>query len=49
MSRPPMYQRATVTRVIKETADARTFVLTPRTDPSTTAGHKLHLPRRRRR
>ena len=33
MSRPPMYQRATVTRVIKETADARTFVLTPEDGP----------------
>jgi ferredoxin-NADP reductase len=27
MPRPPLFQRATVTRVIEETADARTFVL----------------------
>ena len=35
MSRPPMFQRATVTRVIKETADARTFVLAPHEGPIT--------------
>ncbi|MBC7301875.1 MAG: ferredoxin--NADP reductase [Nocardia sp.] len=29
MARPPLFQRATVTRIIKETADARTLVLTP--------------------
>ena len=33
MSRAPMFQRATVTRVIKETADARTFVLAPEDGP----------------
>ena len=35
MSRAPMFQRATVTRVIKETADARTFVLAPEDGPLT--------------
>jgi 3-ketosteroid 9alpha-monooxygenase subunit B len=29
MARTPLFQRATVTRIIKETADARTFVLAP--------------------
>ena len=29
MPRPPLFQRATVTRVIDETADARTFALAP--------------------
>jgi ferredoxin-NADP reductase len=29
MPRPPLFQRATVTRVIEETADARTFALAP--------------------
>ncbi|MFD0364717.1 2Fe-2S iron-sulfur cluster-binding protein [Nocardia sp. GCM10030253] len=29
MARPPSFQRATVTRIIKESADSRTFVLDP--------------------
>ncbi|WP_068273003.1 ferredoxin--NADP reductase [Aldersonia kunmingensis] len=29
MARPPVFQRATVSRVVKETADARTYVLAP--------------------
>ena len=29
MPRPPLFQRATVTRVVEETADARTFALAP--------------------
>lgn len=29
MARPPLFQRATVTRIVKETADARTYVLAP--------------------
>lgn len=32
MARHPLFQRATVARIIKETADARTFVLTPQAD-----------------
>ncbi|OAA29649.1 flavodoxin reductase family protein [Frankia sp. EI5c] len=35
MPRPPLFQRATVTRVIRETADTRTFVLAPSTGPFT--------------
>ncbi|MBL7501256.1 ferredoxin--NADP reductase [Frankia sp. CNm7] len=35
MPRPPMFQRATVTRVIEETADTRTFVLAPHSGPFT--------------
>ncbi|MDO3646875.1 ferredoxin--NADP reductase [Nocardia mangyaensis] len=35
MARPPLFQRATVTRIIKETADARTFVLAPHAGPMT--------------
>ncbi|MGW0248995.1 2Fe-2S iron-sulfur cluster-binding protein [Nocardia goodfellowii] len=35
MVRPPLFQRATVTRIIKETADARTFVLAPQDGPLT--------------
>jgi ferredoxin-NADP reductase len=33
MPRPPLFQRATVTRVIEETADARTFALAPANGP----------------
>ncbi|HEY9310986.1 ferredoxin--NADP reductase [Williamsia sp.] len=33
MARPPMFQRATVTRIVKETADARTYVLSPHEAP----------------
>ncbi|QIX52702.1 ferredoxin--NADP reductase [Rhodococcus sp. DMU1] len=33
MSRPPVFQRATVTRIVKETADARTYVLAPDDGP----------------
>lgn len=33
MARPPLFQRATVTRIVKETADARTFVLAPHEGP----------------
>lgn len=33
MPRPPMFERATVTRVIHETPDARTFVLAPQGEP----------------
>ncbi|MGW5919621.1 2Fe-2S iron-sulfur cluster-binding protein [Nocardia fluminea] len=33
MARTPLFQRATVTRIIKETADARTFVLAPHEGP----------------
>lgn len=33
MPRPPMFERATVTRVIHETPDARTFVLAPHGEP----------------
>ncbi|HEY5855185.1 MAG TPA: ferredoxin--NADP reductase [Aldersonia sp.] len=29
MARPPLFQRATVTRIVKESADARTYVLAP--------------------
>ncbi|MGF7233863.1 MAG: 2Fe-2S iron-sulfur cluster-binding protein [Frankia sp.] len=29
MPRPPLFQRATVTRIVRETPDARTFVLAP--------------------
>lgn len=35
MARPPMFQRATVTRISKESADARTFVLAPHNGPIT--------------
>ncbi|MFW0785638.1 ferredoxin--NADP reductase [Gordonia sp. CPCC 206044] len=35
MARPPLFQRATVTRVVKETDDAHTFVLAPETGPVT--------------
>ncbi|MFF3567184.1 ferredoxin--NADP reductase [Nocardia jiangxiensis] len=35
MARPPMFQRATVTRISKESADARTFVLAPHEGPIT--------------
>lgn len=35
MSRPPMFERATVTRIIQETADARTFVIAPHGGPFT--------------
>ena len=35
MSRPPLFERATVTRIIRETADARTFVLAPHQGPFT--------------
>ncbi|WP_067678639.1 ferredoxin--NADP reductase [Nocardia miyunensis] len=35
MARPPMFQRATVTRISKESADARTFVLAPHDGPIT--------------
>lgn len=33
MARPPLFRRATVTRIVKETADARTFVLAPDDGP----------------
>ncbi|WP_024804457.1 ferredoxin--NADP reductase [Nocardia sp. BMG51109] len=33
MARPPMFQLATVTRIVKESVDARTFVLAPHDDP----------------
>ncbi|MCL9760095.1 FAD-binding oxidoreductase, partial [Frankia sp. AiPa1] len=33
MPRPPLFQRATVTRVVSETPDARTFVLAPHSGP----------------
>lgn len=33
MARPPLFQRATVTRVVKETDDARTFTLEPESGP----------------
>lgn len=35
MSRPPLFERATVTRIIHESADARTFVLAPHQGPFT--------------
>jgi 3-ketosteroid 9alpha-monooxygenase subunit B len=35
MARPPVFQRATVSRVVKETADARTYVLAPQDGPFT--------------
>jgi 3-ketosteroid 9alpha-monooxygenase subunit B len=35
MARPPLFQRATVTRVVRETRDARTFVLAPHGGPLT--------------
>ncbi|MFE6861939.1 2Fe-2S iron-sulfur cluster-binding protein [Nocardia sp. NPDC057668] len=33
MARPPAFQRATVTRIVKESVDARTFVLAPHDAP----------------
>ncbi|MGW5377900.1 2Fe-2S iron-sulfur cluster-binding protein [Nocardia sp. NPDC003999] len=33
MARPSLFQRATVTRIVKESADARTFVLAPQDGP----------------
>ncbi|MEU0542918.1 ferredoxin--NADP reductase [Nocardia sp. NPDC005978] len=33
MARPPAFQRATVTRIVKESVDARTFVLAPHVAP----------------
>jgi 3-ketosteroid 9alpha-monooxygenase subunit B len=33
MARPPLFRRATVTRIVKENADARTFVLAPHDGP----------------
>ena len=33
MARPALFQRATVSRIVQETADARTFVLTPHEEP----------------
>ena len=33
MARPPLFQRATVTRIVKECADARTYVLAPHDEP----------------
>ncbi|MEU5762184.1 ferredoxin--NADP reductase [Nocardia sp. NPDC047648] len=33
MARPSLFQRATVTRIVKESADARTFVLAPHDGP----------------
>ena len=30
MAKPHLFQRATVSRIIKETADTRTYVLAPR-------------------
>lgn len=39
MARPSLFQRATVTRIVKESVDARTFVLAPHDGPiSYTAG-----------
>lgn len=35
MARPPLFQRATVTRIVKETDDARTYVLAPDDGPFT--------------
>jgi ferredoxin-NADP reductase len=35
MPRPPLFQRATVTRIVQETADTRTFVLAPHAGPFT--------------
>ncbi|MGN2639990.1 2Fe-2S iron-sulfur cluster-binding protein [Nocardia takedensis] len=35
MARPAMFQRATVTRIVEESVDARTFVLRPHDDPIT--------------
>lgn len=35
MARPPLFQRATVTRIVKESSDARTFVLAPAEGPFT--------------
>ncbi|WP_280243717.1 ferredoxin--NADP reductase [Nocardia abscessus] len=35
MARPSLFQRATVTRIVKESADARTFVLAPHDGPIT--------------
>lgn len=35
MARPPLFRRATVARIVKETADARTFVLVPHDGPLT--------------
>ncbi len=35
MARPPLFQRATVTRIVKETDDARTYVLAPEGGPFT--------------
>ncbi|GAA3719880.1 2Fe-2S iron-sulfur cluster-binding protein [Gordonia hankookensis] len=35
MARAPLFQQATVTRVVKETDDARTYVLAPETGPVT--------------
>lgn len=35
MARPPLFQRATVTRIVKETDDARTYVLEPHDGPLT--------------
>lgn len=35
MARPPLFQRATVTRIVKETDDARTYVLEPLDGPLT--------------
>lgn len=35
MARPPLFQRATVTRIVKETDDARTYVLAPVDGPFT--------------
>jgi len=33
MARPPLFQRATVTRIVRENADVRTFVLDPHEGP----------------
>ncbi|MEV0248116.1 ferredoxin--NADP reductase [Nocardia sp. NPDC050712] len=33
MARPPSFQRATVTRIIKESADSRSFILAPHDEP----------------
>ncbi len=33
MAKPPLFQRATVTRIVKESADARTYVLAPHDGP----------------
>ena len=35
MARPPLFQRATVTRIVKETDDARTYALAPLDGPFT--------------